>query len=127
MKKNYFLLSILFAVTALIFYSCKGGYGSSYTPSGPGGTPTTGSATDSINITGYQYVPAIDTVHVGVPVKWKNNDPYPHTVTSDNGTTFSSGNIASGGIFTFTPATTGTFMYHDVDYPATVGKLIINP
>jgi plastocyanin len=129
MKKNYFLVAILFAVTALLVYSCNGaGYGSSYVaPGGPTGpTPTTG-ATDSISISGLQYVPDIDTVHVGVLVKWKNNDPYNHTVTSDDGTTFSSGNIAPGGIFTFTPASTGTFTYSDGDYSTTKGKLVVKP
>ena len=126
MKKNYFLIAILFAVTVLIVYSCNGGgYGSTYTPPPP--PPPAGSATDSINMSGMRYLPAIDTVHVGAVVKWKNDDPYNHTVTSDDGTTFSSGNIAPGGIFTFTPAAPGTFPYSDGDYSTTKGKLVVKP
>jgi plastocyanin len=127
MKKNSFLLSILFAVTALLVYSCNGGGYGSTSPGGTGGTPSTG-ATDSIKISSFQYIPNIDTVHVGVPLTWKNNDPYNHTATSDDGTTFSSGTIApGGGVFTFTPSTAGTFTYHDAVYPTTVGKLVVKP
>ena len=35
-----------------------------------------------------------------------------HSVVSDDATSFSSGNISTGGSFSFTPAAPGTFAYH---------------
>jgi plastocyanin len=127
MKKNHSLIAILlFATIALIIYSCSKSPG--YTAPGGGSTPT-GSAVDSINMSGMRYLPAIDTVHVGVAVKWKNDDGYTHTVTSDDGTTFSSGDVTGGTIYTFTPSVTGTFTYHCFYHQSMgmTGKLIVKP
>jgi plastocyanin len=128
MKKNLILPAALF-ISIIAVFSC-GKSNNPYTnPSGP--TGPTGFATDSINMSGMRYSPAIDTVHVGATVKWKNLDGYNHTVTSDDGTTFGSPGpaIPSGTIFTFTPTTTGTFTYHCQYHQSMgmVGTLIVKP
>ena len=58
------------------------------------------------------YSPASLTVTKGTVVKWVNDDSYPHTAASNDGTTFDSGNIAAGSSFSYTANTVGTFNYH---------------
>jgi plastocyanin len=128
MKKGIFLFAALICAALIIGISCN--KSSSYTaPGGGGGTPPTGFATDSISLTGIHFVPAVDTVHVGATVKFKNNDGIAHTTTSDDGTTFNSGNMNAGVLFTFVPTTTGTFTYHCQYHQSMgmVGTLIVKP
>ncbi len=61
---------------------------------------------------GYGFSPATLTIRVGTTVIWKNVSLAPHTVTSDDGQTFDSGNVAVGGTFRFTFKNAGTFSYH---------------
>lgn len=60
--------------------------------------------------------PASMTVSTGTQVKWTNKDGFAHTVTSGtvgspNGI-FDSGNMGSGGTFTYTFNNAGTFKYY---------------
>ena len=66
----------------------------------------------NVGITATGFSPATITIARGLMITWKNNDTAPHTVTSDDGTSFSSGSIAAGGTFSFTPTVTGSFPYH---------------
>jgi plastocyanin len=128
MKKNYFLIALLFATAAFIVYSC--GKSTAYTAPGGGTTPPpTGFATDSISMAGIKFNPAIDTVHVGHAVKWQNNDGVTHTATSDDGSTFNTGNVVAGTSALFTPTTPGTFTYHCIYHQSMgmVGTLIVKP
>lgn len=47
----------------------------------------------------------------GTTVIWTNNGATIHTVTSDDGTSFDSGTIASGGTYSHTFNTAGSFAY----------------
>jgi plastocyanin len=60
------------------------------------------------------YLPANFTVVVGVnnTVTFFNQDSTTHTVTSDDGSTFNSGDIAAGKSWTFTFVRVGTFSFH---------------
>jgi len=60
----------------------------------------------------FGFNPSTLTIRVGTTVIWKNVSSVPHTVTSDDGQTFDSGNIAVGGTFRFTFKNAGTFSYH---------------
>ncbi len=59
-------------------------------------------------------------------VKWTNKDPGPHTVTSDPAApvSFGSGNLDSGGTYSFTFTQGGTYAYH-CDYHATMHGTVI--
>jgi plastocyanin len=101
------------------------GYGNdeSFTTLSAGGT------TASISIvsmtTGFS--PSTKSVTVGTVVTWHNNDGVTHTVTSDNGTSFDSGNIAPGGSFSYTATTAGTIAYHCSFHPGMMGTLTVTP
>ena len=52
------------------------------------------------------------TINVGDTVTWTNNDGMGHTATSTDGpASFDSGNIASGGTWSFTFTEVGTYEY----------------
>jgi len=105
LKKIIFLAGAGFF--CLIFFSCSksNGYGGTTPGGGNGG----GSST--INIYNMAF-PATTTVKKGSVVKWYNQDGYTHTVTSDDGTSFDSGNLDAGGTFSYTANTAGSFAYH---------------
>jgi len=74
------------------------------------------------------FSPASKTVAKGTVVKWVNDDGYAHTATSDDGSTFDSGNIAGGGSYSYTANTPGTFNYHcTIHGTAMSGTLIVSP
>jgi plastocyanin len=71
-------------------------------------------------------------------VTWLNQDfsgtgPYgggsgvTHRLVSNDGTTFTSGNIPSNGTFTATLSAPGTYGYHCSIHPAMTGTLTVNP
>jgi plastocyanin len=121
-KKKYFKIIGLIAITGLIVFSCT--KGSSYT------TPAPPDGTSPVPITMYNmtFAPASVTVTKGTVVKWQNNDTYAHTVDSNDGSTFSSGNINGGGSFSYTTTVAGTFNYHCLIHGLPMsGILIVNP
>ena len=78
------------------------------------------------NSTGsYGFTPAKLAIRVGTTVIWKNRSSAPHTVTSDDGTTFDSGTVAAGGTFHFTFKTAGTFSYHCNIHPYMRSVIIV--
>jgi plastocyanin len=107
--------------------SCSKSSGTAATggTSGTGGTGGTTVAT--VDMSGMSYNPATITIKLGTSVKWNNSDYYSvHTATSDDGSTFNTGNIASGSSYTFTPAVVGTFPYHCLIHgTAMAGTLIV--
>ncbi len=93
--------------------------------SGSNTTPPPPAAGDNVNIANFAFVPATLTVKQGEIIKWKNEDGVAHTVTSDDGTTFSSGNVNAGSTFSFTAATPGTYAYHCNIHPGMKGTIIV--
>jgi plastocyanin len=76
----------------------------------PGSTQVVLITTNSNGSFGFS--PATLTIRVGTTVIWKNRSSVPHTITSDDGTTFDSGTIPVGGTFRHTFTLAGTFPYH---------------
>jgi nitrite reductase (NO-forming) len=76
------------------------------------------------------YVPKMVNVTVGATVKWKNDDPIPHTVTSGTpeGATkeFDSGFINVGDSFTHTFDKKGLFEYFCMPHPWMTGKVTVD-
>lgn len=72
------------------------------------------------------YLPNQVTVVIGVnnTVTWVNNDSAPHTVTAKGGS-FSSGNIGSGGSYTYTFTTPGTYSYFCIYHSWMIGTVVV--
>ncbi|MES2850031.1 MAG: cupredoxin domain-containing protein [Bacteroidota bacterium] len=117
MKKSI-LFTVSFLVLSIFLIQCS--------KSNNNGNP--GGSGNIININGMSFSPASKTVAKGTVVTWKNNDGSAHTATSNDGTTFDTGNIAGGGTATYTANTAGTFEYHCIIHGmAMAGTLIVTP
>lgn len=111
-NKNLILTVLVILVCLpLLFFGCSKKENST-NPVAPTGT----SNTNQVIMQNTSYVPQNITVSKGTKVTWTNKDPFDHTVTS--GTPgyptglFDSGNIAPGGIFSYTFDTTGVISYY---------------
>ncbi|SRR6185312_4747071 len=117
MKRNHFVPAIIMSVIIFAFISCSKSSSGYQQPPGGGNNPT---------ITIYNMAfPASTSVKVGTVVKWYNQDGYAHTVTSDDGTSFNSGNLAAGATFSYTANTVGTFAYHCNIHSNMKGSLVV--
>ncbi len=73
----------------------------------------------------FGFSPKALTVNVGATVTWKNITSVAHTVTSDDGTSFNSGNVPAGGTFTFTFTKAGSFAYHCDIHPYMKATIVV--
>jgi plastocyanin len=73
----------------------------------------------------WTYDPNTVTVAVGTTVTWTNTGAVAHTVTSDDGASFDSGNLDPQAMFSFTADTPGTFTYHCTFHPWMTGTLTV--
>ena len=98
-------------------------------PLGEEGLPITGDEGAMVLMQDNSFQPAQTHVAVGGTVIWTNQDGVPHTVTSGVGSTadgvFDSGNIDSGGTFTFTFTDPGTYEYFCSIHPMMTGTVIV--
>jgi plastocyanin len=70
------------------------------------------------------YQPAALTVLAGQTVTWRNSGLGPHTVTADAGQ-FDSGVLQTGGSFSYTFSTPGTFAYSCTIHPTMHGSVTV--
>lgn len=75
-----------------------------------------------ISIKNFAFSPSQLAIKAGTTVVWTNMDQTNHTVTS---TSFNSGQIASGGVFSFTFNDKGTFTYACSIHPTMQGKITV--
>ena len=78
----------------------------------------------TVVIDAMQFSPQSVEVNVGDTVIWKNQDPFPHTATSDN-RSFNSGDIATNRSWKFQARKKGTFPYSCALHPTMKGTLIV--
>jgi plastocyanin len=88
-------------------------------------------ANAAVSIENMSFVPASLTVAAGTTVVWTNNDSMAHTVTSntglfDSGLLSAGGLYTSGGTFSYTFSTAGTFLYHCTPHPGMIATIIVN-
>jgi len=109
----------LLCIITIFSNSCSKGdsYGSS-------GTVTTNS-TNLVNIQATGFSPAAITIVEGNAITWKNTDTETHTVTSDDGVSFNSGNISPQGSFTLNTLAAGAYPYHCSIHPTEKGTLYV--
>ncbi len=114
------------------------GYGRGYGNGGTGAAtpaPTTAptgptQAVSMVSPGGYSFAfsPATLTISVGTTVIWTNRTATPHTVTSDDGTSFNStmnDPIEPSASFTFKFTKPGTYAYHCALHPTMTATIIV--
>jgi plastocyanin len=79
---------------------------------------------DQVNIDNFAFIPATLTVRAGSTVTWTNHDEEPHTVAASDGS-FHSPGMGTGGTFSHTFATAGTFDYVCSIHPMMHGTVVV--
>lgn len=79
----------------------------------------------SVSIVDFAFQPGFAVVTAGSTVSWYNAGAAPHTVTSSAGA-FDSGALGSGGGFSTTFWTPGTYSYYCAIHPSMVGTIQVN-
>jgi plastocyanin len=71
------------------------------------------------------FSPSNFTVKVGTTVTWVNHDGTTHTVTSKGSSLFDSGNLLTGGSFSYKFTQTGTYRYYCTIHPWMTGTIVV--
>jgi plastocyanin len=114
--KTKYLYAVLFLISSAVFTSCSKDYNSSSNPS---------NGTSTVSIQSMAFSPASLTVNAGTTVKWTNNDNMTHTVTSDDGTSFNSGDLTAGNSYSYQFKVSGTYNYHCALHPEVKGTIVV--
>lgn len=118
MKTLQFLCMMCVTVLSLAVSSCsKEGLNNNLSNGDPAATMY------QVNIQGGKFNPDLLNALPGHNVTWKNLDAVAHTVTSDDATSFNSGNINPGTSYSFITGTTGNYPYHCSIHPGERGVL----
>jgi plastocyanin len=88
--------------------------------------PTTAApgASAAVAIDNFAFSPAAITVTAGTIVTWTNKDSAAHNIISQT-KVFQSDTMSTGGTFSFTFNSKGTFEYHCGIHPSMTGKVIV--
>jgi len=78
-----------------------------------------------VKIDNFTFAPPTLTVAVGTTVKWVNRDDIPHTVVSDDKSTFKSKAMDTDDSFTYTFTKPGTYNYFCSIHPKMVAKVVV--
>jgi amicyanin len=81
---------------------------------------------DAVTIENFKFAPQSLSVKVGSTVTWTNKDEEPHTVVNPGGA-FRSQSLGSGGTYSFTFNTAGTFDYVCSIHPFMTGTVVVTP
>ena len=83
------------------------------------------SGTTNVTIRDFSFTPANVSIAANNIVKWTNNGPSQHTVTSTGASAFDSGTFAAGSSVCFQFPTAGTFNYHCSIHPFMTGSVSV--
>lgn len=78
-----------------------------------------------IKIDNFSFGPQTVTVTSGTQVTWVNHDDIPHTVVSDDKTTFKSHALDTDEKFSFTFSKPGTYNYFCSIHPKMTAKVVV--
>jgi plastocyanin len=84
-----------------------------------------GASDTAVKIDNFTFSPAAITIPVGTTVRWTNADDIPHTVVSDDKTTFKSKALDTDDQFTYTFTKPGTYSYFCSIHPKMTGKIVV--
>ena len=79
----------------------------------------------AVSIDNFAFSPAVITVAPGTTVRWTNRDDIPHTVVSDDKTTFKSKVMDTDEQFSYTFSKPGTYSYFCSIHPHMTGKVVV--
>lgn len=79
----------------------------------------------TIHISNFVFTPADLKVAPGTTVTWVNDDDIPHTVVSDDKTSFRSRVLDTGDSFSFTFKAAGSFGYFCSIHPHMTGRVTV--
>jgi plastocyanin len=112
----------LLALTSLAVLACS---------SSTDNNPPPGSDVSIVSSSGagaFSPNPFVISLATQTSVKWGNATGVTHHLLADGATPeFNSGNIGSGGSFTHTFTTAGSYPYHCTIHPTMVGTITVNP
>ena len=115
---QFFCVICLVGIMTIFISACS--KTDAYNPAGGGGDS---SLIHRVTIQAMQFQPATIFVLPGSKITWTNMDTVVHRVTSDDGISFSSGNINPQGTYTFTANNLGTYAYRCSLHPAMQGTI----
>jgi plastocyanin len=78
-----------------------------------------------LKIDNFSFGPMTLTVAAGTTVTWTNNDDVPHTVVSDDKTTFRSKALDTGDKFSYTFTKPGKYPYFCSVHPKMVAEVVV--
>jgi len=78
-----------------------------------------------VKIDNFTFAPPSLTVAVGTTVKWVNRDDIPHTVVSEDKSTFKSKAMDTDDSFSYTFTKPGTYSYFCSIHPKMVAKVVV--
>ncbi len=127
-SKNILIVLGVLVILGLGFYFLKmrGSYKTVTTTSTPAasGQPTASGLT--IVIQNFKYSPSTLTVKAGDVITFTNMDSAPHSIVSDDGSSFSTGELSQGQSTTFTaPSAAGTYPFHCRVHPSITGTIVV--
>lgn len=82
-------------------------------------------AGQEVKIDNFTFAPKDLTIPVGTSVKWINRDDIPHTVVSDDKSTFKSKALDTDDSFSYTFTKPGTYSYFCSIHPKMTAKVIV--
>jgi len=78
-----------------------------------------------VTIDNFSFTPASVTVTVGTTVTWTNKDDVPHTVVSDDKTTFRSKALDTDEKYSYTFTKAGKYDYFCSVHPRMTGEIVV--
>jgi len=123
-------LALALSILALLV----GGCGQQAAPAAATATPSAqdsggAAASAEVVLKNLTFQPKELTVAVGTTVTWRNEDSFPHTVTAGTrgapSGLFDSGELGSGGTFSFTFDKAGRYDYHCSLHPGMDGVVVV--
>jgi len=117
-------IALLFAVLS-ISNSCTKDPMSDMNSNGDNNGGSKGPGTNEVFIQDMTFTPGTISVAANTTIKWTNKDAVTHTVTSDSGL-FDSGSITSGGTWSHTFVSAGTYAYHCTPHPTMTASVVVN-
>ncbi len=122
MSSSKTLVIGILVLLPFLFSGCQAAPGSSQSTTIPAqGQPVSGT---QVTIAQNAFSPADLQVKVGQKVTWVNQESYPHSVVSDDGS-FNSTSLDSGKSFSFTFSKAGTYTYHCSIHPFMTAKVTV--